>query len=302
MKTKIFAILLSILSIININSQEIQKIWTGTHNSTVTSVDFLPDGRLLSSSYDGTVKLWTTNGVGSVIYNSPSINGVVTIESVSTDGATIAVGLKNGTVQILGGNSWNIGAGVKSVSVYNGSVAAVGENNLVYLNDTPVASSSAGNYSVYNCAQGLVWGGIDRYVRTSWDYYYQDTDWILGVDYFNGKIVSVGASPYVRVNGQAVFVLPEKGASSININRVNGKLLVSDWVLNIHIMTDAGVSEKKFKEVALVRSVKWSPDGSKIGYGTADGRVVLALPEYTSSSTSTNPPVVIPPKKGKGRK
>lgn len=310
MKTKSLLLLFLIICF-NLSAQNIEKIWTGTHNSTVTSVDFLPDGRVISGSYDGTVKLWETNGTASIIYISPFVNGRnLPVESVATDGFYVVAGVDGGLVQKINDSSINIGADVLSVAVKNMHVAAVGRNNAVYYWSSTVAFSSPGtwNYSIcFSDSNELIWGSTDGYVRTSWGYYYQDTDWILCVDYLNGKAVSVGLSPYVRVNGNVVYVLPQLGASSININRVNGRLLVSDYSNTIKVISTAGnfldgVLDKNFQELALVRSAKWSPDGSRIAYGTSDGRVILALPEYSSSSSTTNPPTSLPPKKGKGRK
>jgi WD40 repeat protein len=308
MKTFFLILISFILITFNLNAQEPQKIWTGNHSSTVTSVDFLPDGRVISGSYDGKVKLWTTNGIETIIYASPLVAGrFVPVESVATDGNIIVAGLENGLVQVLGGNNWNIGARVLSVSVNNGNVAASGVTPIVYINGDPEYSSDGvRNDCVVIKNEGVIWGSSDRYVRTSWGYAYQDADWILGVDYHQLRTVSVGVSEFVKMNGVVIAVLPQKGANSIHINRVNGKLLVSDWSLNIFVIRSAGgfldaVAEKNFKEVALVRSIKWNPaNANQFAYGTADGRVVLANNEYLSNSSSTNTPIVS--KKGKGRR
>lgn len=304
---KILLSLLVVLFGFSILAQSPVKIWTGIHevatpytSPTATSVDFLPDGRILSAGYNGLVKLWDTNGNFTIIYQSEYINGIRSaINSISTDGDKISIGQNNGLVKVINGSDWNIGVSVLRVAVNNGNVAAVGMTNNVYINGQILFQTSNGSWN-YGVSLGdkIFFGGTDKLIYSSFQPAIFCGDWVLDIDYRNNIYVECGLSEYLFSNDRIVYIFQEKGNSCVSINSLNNKVLVGNYKPAIYLFNSDFTVDKVFSETSLIRDIQWSPDGSRFAYCTADGRIVYALPEYSSNTTSTNS-TVIPKKKGR---
>ncbi|MBD1861499.1 MULTISPECIES: WD40 repeat domain-containing protein [Trichocoleus] len=91
-----------------------------THNGSVYSVSFSPDGKTIASaSDDNTIKLW--NLQGQEIKSLKGHNGYVLSVSFSPDGKTIASASGDNTIKL-----WNLqGQEIKSLKGHNGSVYSV---------------------------------------------------------------------------------------------------------------------------------------------------------------------------------
>lgn len=311
MRKNLLILFIFILSLINIKAQTPVKIWTGIHepatsyvSPTVTSVDFLPDGKIVSAGYNGLVKCWDTNGNSTIIYQSEYLNGSRSaINSISVDGNKIAIGQDNGLVKVINGDDFNIGVRVLKVSANSNLVSAVGATNIVYINGQNFFQTGNGsyNYAVTLNNDKIAFGGTESAVYSSWQSTFFANDWIFDLDYKNNNLATVGASQYLFVNNSIVYTFPDKGNSSVSINNINNKILIANWKPAIYLLNSDMTLDKVFNESNLIRCIKWNQDGSKFIYGTADGRVVYCLPQYdTTSKTSTN--TTQTPTKIKGRK
>ena len=92
------------------------------HKATVTSVAFTPDGkRIVSGSYDRTVKLWDAE-TGAELMTLPGHTNRVQFVTLNPDGNTIAVGVGDGNIilwesaAVTGGyDARRVGAAAQSV-------------------------------------------------------------------------------------------------------------------------------------------------------------------------------------------
>jgi WD40 repeat protein len=111
---------ISTLREINYSSGFLLRNSIEAHMHWVMSVNISPDGEnLVSTSRDGTVRLWNTEGQALEVFNIPT--GIARQAEFSPDGQTIASANSNGTI-----NLWDInGKRLKTLSGHNGEVRDV---------------------------------------------------------------------------------------------------------------------------------------------------------------------------------
>ncbi|KAG9397012.1 tyrosine kinase [Carpediemonas membranifera] len=233
------------------------------HTSGVISVAFLPDGTMVTGSWDGTTKLWDKRGV---CKESMEHGGKVRCIAVSPDGSTIASSGDNHKIKL-----WSKrGRLVKTLEGHTNNV-----NSLAFSRD----------------GKTLVSGSFDKTVR-SWDVATGEyrtmeghSNWVLSVAVSpDGKtIVSGSRDMTIKVwdaeSGRLEQTL-EGHTDSVNAVAISpdGALLASgSWDKTIRLW-----DTRTWECVAVLRghasfvsSVAFSPDGRTLASGSDDNTVKL---------------------------
>lgn len=254
---------------LNLSENAISLICTlEGHKDWVRSVDFNPnsDDEIISSSDDGTIRVWDTNTRNNVVLHNT--NCYVTRALFTSDGSNIVASYRDGTVRV-----WEVESGIENVQLrghHNNYVNAV---------------------AVTNHAGKFASAGSDRLVRL-WDFKsnsyinkYELDSKVLHISTNEDKLVSVVDNNKVQcfnINDLNKGPIWEEKIdnkkfqkSVINTNR-NGVVLVGyNTIIIRDLSTGQILNRKDDAHDGWIYAVDLSPDGQYIVTGGRDGNIAI---------------------------
>jgi len=291
-----------------VNAKE-QNLLPG-HGSGIRSVAFSPDGqRIVSSSEDGSIRLWDAQGnlIGQPFQGSQSIVYVV---AFSPDGRRIVSGSEDGSIRLWDIQGNPIGepfqgqqSAVYSVAFSPDSqrIVSGSENSSIRLWDiqgNPIGQPFQGHQAaVWSVAfspdgQRIVSGGEDDSIRL-WDIQgnpigkpfqgHQAAVWSVAFSPDGQRIVSSSEDGSVRlwdVQGDPIGQ-PFRGHQAVSYAvtfSADGQRIVSgsrDYTIRLWDTQGNPIGQPFQGHEATVWSVAFSPDGQRIVSGSEDGSVRL---------------------------
>ena len=220
------------------------KLLTG-HTDGVNSVSFSPDGNIIATGSDDTIRLWDVN-TGRNIKTLTGHIGSVNSVSFSPDGKTIASGSWDDTVRL-----WDVNAG-RNIKTLTGHTSWVSSVSFSPDGSTIASGSRDDTIRLWDVNTG-------RNIKTFTGY--TDTARSYGVN-------SVSFSP----DGKTIASVNDTSDHSLGGMEVMGgeehPVFLWDVDTGRNIKTLIG-------HTYSVKSVSFSPDGSTIASGSLDGTVRL---------------------------
>lgn len=243
------------------------------HSDWVDGAEFSADGRhLVTADHRGDVRVWnapnsrTKHLVRADVAHAPGAMALISDGGellVGTwRGAVIARSLATGAERIVIDES---STGIKTLAVAPGGrhLALVRQSGLVELRDAATGALVAPGHATTASDRGVAFLGPDRVVIASPDSTVQV--WPLAGE---------GSATNMRLP-EGVFagaVAPAPDIQQVALATTDGRL----WLWN---MTEAPTPREGWRHERAALSVDWSPDGTLIATGGADGRILLGSAE-----------------------
>ena len=245
------------------------------HSDWVSAIAITTDGRLITGSFDQTLKVWNLNS-GKLIQKLCDRGGEIYAIAPMQDGKTLVTGSSDQTIKL-----WDIDSG-KSIYTfweYSGSVRSVAVSPI---------SPNANNF-----APILASGNFDKTVKL---WHLGTRELIETLEGHSGVVGAVAFSPYpggILASGSADGSIKiwdwerrnllqtfsgDKGAIAAIAFSPNGQILASassDKTVKLwHIPTGKRIAVLK-GHVGAVTSIVISPDGEILFSGSADGTIQI---------------------------
>jgi WD40 repeat protein len=265
------------------------------HKDFVRCIAWSPDGTIIaSSSVDSSIKLWDIK-TGNPIIDLAGNDGAVITISWSPDGTMILSGSSDRTIRL-----WDciMGVELQKVDAHNDSVLTVawspdGKNAVSGSADRTMKVWALPSLKLIKTIGGFrgsirsaAWSQNNKYIATG------STDKILRVWEKNLKFDPIELKPYnswVKCVDQAkisdLIVAGTDNRTIYLLNPAVGSKIWTHkgqlWVGSTAADKDERIIERKReRNEEWVRSVAWSPDETKIGYG-ADDRSIRVVDSIT---------------------
>jgi WD40 repeat protein/subtilase family serine protease len=236
-------------------------VWMrGGHSGFVNSVAFSPDGRLIASGGDRTIKLWRVSDGALVRTLTGHTNGVSSV-AFSPDGSLLASGSWDYTIRL-----WRVsdGALVRTLTGHTNGVFSV-----AFSPDGSLMASGSGDSTI------RLWRVSDgALVRTLTGH----TEWVISVAFSpDGSLLASGSEDATiklwRVSdGALVRTLTGHTNRVISVAfSPDGSLLASgsrDYTVRLWRVSDGALVRTLTGHTDWVYSVAFSPDGSLIASGS----------------------------------
>lgn len=250
------------------------------HTAEVNSVAFSPDGTLVASaSSDRTVRIWRVSD-GALLRVMSGHTDVIRAVAFSPDGTMVASGSQDRSVIL-----WRVSDGV-ALRTLTGNTSWV--MTVAFSPDGVSVASGGADLTVtqWRVADGAT---LRRFTAHA--------DWVMSIAFSpdSSTILSGGMDFSVKFwrasDGALLRTIGGFGdaVNCVAYSRDGASVAVSDWTRKVSVFrVSDGVNLMNFVETALVNSVKFTADGTKLGYGRSDAMVVLAS-NSSSGGTVTKP-------------
>ncbi|MFW9854516.1 MAG: hypothetical protein ACFFFG_05630 [Candidatus Thorarchaeota archaeon] len=261
------------LVIIDPNSKLIRTL-TG-HSSTIWSVVFHPNGRMLASaSADNTVKLWNAS-TGSLIRNLMGHTSAVYCLDFSPSGDVLASGSFDRSILL-----WNVSSGqiIENLTGHTASVWSVSFNSA----GTLLASgSSDNNIKVWDIQSGKTIANITGHTDSVRTVAFSSSDILASGSYDNSIIIwdISNQTPIHTIENHS------DGVTSIDFHPQDPLLVSGSFDRGVYL-NDVNTGElilNLTSHTGWVRTVKFSPDGMLLASGGSD-RSLLFWNTYPAPS------------------